>query len=729
MITRTTSAGLSCICALLLCAMGCANGRNPSDAGADAGSDGGTGDAGTDAGTDGGHSDAGIDAGIDAGVDAGTDAGIDAGVDAGVDAGPLDGGFTPDSPVTTSIPYWRLTFVDDFRGKTGASDDDWCFDQLPAQCTIWGADQHDCDLSNVADPTMIPPVAANLAAALALYEPGTDWNSASEADIRAAYVSLVRERTKDLNKCNWSVYQMINWMATDYSGHYSARFDPTRVTVNPAGKGYLELSATAAPVKYDCVYGGTLGGPNCAVHSFAAGVLSPSVSYWADPNPSWPGVYYAPTNGQCPNGGTYTGVNCLVISFAAHVLDEHGPSYWVDSDVRWPGVYYANQPYRCYDNIDYSPTFGFRNLTCPILDGAIMSNPATTPVADPAGIKHGNGFAQYEGRFEAKARIPKGVGAFPAAWLMPTSGGWPYNGGEIDVLEARDAADKVFQTYHNGKCYLASTGAEIAATDPGDCANKGGESVHLSLGHTQNQRSLDEFSTRDHVFSAEWTDGHIAYYVNNSLTGSVSIGDVAAIDPTSAPASLDQYESTNFPTQPFYWILNHSTYVAPANQSGWPTQTFLLDYVKNYAHCTRNLDFCPCGGAFSESNGCTMGHSEPLHCPAGISTPSISNGRYPAFCSAANEDCPNGGTKSGARCEVRAFAPNETRSGVTYQLDSSTATVYYAPITGQCTIGGTMANGNCVIETLPGDLLESGVTYSVDTSTLPGGIYYTPDFR
>ena len=60
----------------------------------------------------------------------------------------------------------------------------------------------------------------------------------AEDDVRAAYVALVAERTKDLNKCNWTVYQMINWMATDYQGNYSARFDPTRVTVDPTGKGY-----------------------------------------------------------------------------------------------------------------------------------------------------------------------------------------------------------------------------------------------------------------------------------------------------------------------------------------------------------------------------------------------------------------------------------------------------------------------------------------------------------
>lgn len=646
-----------------------------------------------------------------------------------MDAGPLDGGWTPDGPVNTSVPYWQLTFADDFRGKTGSPDDSWCFDQMPAMCTIWGGDQHRCDLADTPDPGMIPPIQQNLAAALALYMPGTDWNAASEADVRAAYAELIAARTQYLNKCSWTFYQMVNWMATDYQGNYSARMDPSRVTVDPTGKGYLELSATLAPVEYNCVYGGTLGGPNCQLYAFAAGVLSPTATlttYWADASPAWPGVYYAPINGQCPLGGTFTGVNCQVISFPANFLDTRA-TYWVDPDPSWPGVYYANQTYRCADNIDYSPSLGFRNLTCPILDGAIQSLAARTPVADPSGATHPNGFSQYQGRFEVKARIPKGLGAFPAAWLMPISGGWPYNGGEIDILEARDAANQAYQTYHDGKCYAPSTDAEVAATDPGNCAALGGDSVELSLGYTVNQRATDEFSTRDHVYSMEWTDAGVAYYVNDVLTGTVAVGDTASLDPSTAPAGLAQYEASNFPTEPFYWILNHSTYVATANQAGWPSQTFLIDYVKTYSRCTRNLEFCPCGGAFSEAAGCTMGHDEPLHCPAGIPNPTLTDGTYPASCALANEDCPNGGTAAGARCLVHTFPTNEIRSGTTYYLDVPSATVYYAPITGQCTIGGTLINGDCVVETLPDDLLESGVAYTVDISA--NGIYYTPDFR
>ena len=41
------------------------------------------------------------------------------------------------------------------------------------------------------------------------------------------------------------------------------------------------------------------------------------------------------------------------------------------------------------------------------------------------------------GRFEARAKVPKGRGTWPAIWMLPTNsiyGGWP-NSGEIDILE------------------------------------------------------------------------------------------------------------------------------------------------------------------------------------------------------------------------------------------------------------------------------------------------------
>ena len=715
---------------LAACAPGAAlvaSAEDGGEAGSDAGGSGGR-DAGFDAGQD-----AGLDAGQDAGVDAGQDAGVAAGQDGGPDAGLTDGGWTGDYPINTTVPHWRPTFADEFRGKPGRADDAWCYDQLPAQCTIWpGGDTNNCDLSDVNDPGMIAPIKANLAAALFLFHPERDWNAASEPEVRAAYATLLEGRLKHLDKCVWSAYQMLNWMATDYHGQWSSRFDASRVTVDPSGKGTLLLSAAAAPVQAHCIYGGTLGAPNCQLVPLAAGELSASVQYWADNDPRWPGIYTAPVNGQCPVGGTFTGVNCLVKSLPAHFLDEGVPMgfYWVDPDPRWPGVYYADQAYRCRDNIDYSPSLSFRNLTCPILDGALLSMPAQNRTFDAAGVRHPRGFAQHFGRFEVKARVPKGVGAFPAAWLLPLEGGWPYAGGEIDILEARDQADEAYQTYHHGKCYTPATGQELAAAlDPADCDRRGGQTVHLDLGYTARQRAVGELSKRDHVYAVEWTEGQLAYFVNDVRLGSIAVGTQAFLHPATAPAGLATYNASNFPSKPFYWILNHSTYVPPDQVAGFAEQTFAIDYVRVFDRCTRNFDFCPCGGAFTEGAGCRLGPGEPLHCPRGVVAQGFAAGVYAAACAPANQDCPNGGAKSGARCLVKEL-PGLSRA-VAYWADADPRWpgVYYAKSSGGCPAGGTFTGVNCQLAAFPGDLLEAGVDYLVDAAATPAGVYYTPDFR
>ena len=46
-------------------------------------------------------------------------------------------------------------------------------------------------------------------------------------------------------------------------------------------------------------------------------------------------------------------------------------------------------------------------------------------------------FAQKYGYFEIRAKIPVGIGVWPAFWMLADDGGWPP---EIDVLEGRGAA-------------------------------------------------------------------------------------------------------------------------------------------------------------------------------------------------------------------------------------------------------------------------------------------------
>lgn len=95
------------------------------------------------------------------------------------------------------------------------------------------------------------------------------------------------------------------------------------------------------------------------------------------------------------------------------------------------------------------------------------------------------------GWFEARLKLPKGKGTWPAFWMLPepfTS--WP-DGGEIDIMEEVGYdANKVLSTIHCG-AYNGSNGQQ-----------KGGSS-YISTAQT-------EF----HVYAAEWTEEYISFLID-----------------------------------------------------------------------------------------------------------------------------------------------------------------------------------------------------------------------
>eukprot|EP00957_Ditylum_brightwellii_P155194 11814335-Ditylum_brightwellii.AAC.1 len=58
------------------------------------------------------------------------------------------------------------------------------------------------------------------------------------------------------------------------------------------------------------------------------------------------------------------------------------------------------------------------------------------------------------GRFEARIKLPRGQGIWPAFWMLPADnlyGGWP-NSGEIDIMEniGKEGPNTVHGTIHYG---------------------------------------------------------------------------------------------------------------------------------------------------------------------------------------------------------------------------------------------------------------------------------------
>jgi len=101
------------------------------------------------------------------------------------------------------------------------------------------------------------------------------------------------------------------------------------------------------------------------------------------------------------------------------------------------------------------------------------------------------------GRFELRAKLPKGKGIWPAIWMMPTDdfyGTWAASG-EIDIMEyLGHETNKVYGTLHYG-----------------------GQWPNNKSSGTSYVRPSGNFSDDFHVFRLEWEPGMMRWYVDNVL--------------------------------------------------------------------------------------------------------------------------------------------------------------------------------------------------------------------
>ena len=169
-----------------------------------------------------------------------------------------------------------------------------------------------------------------------------------------------------------------------------------------------------------------------------------------------------------------------------------------------------------------------------------------------ARLKTGKLFTQKYGKFEARIRIPKGQGMWPAFWMLgddiPTAG-WPACG-EIDIMENVGFEPGTIHGTIHGPGYSGdkSLGAPYA----------------LPSGNV-----ADDF----HLFAVEWEPKEIRFYVDSHLYE------------TRTPADLPAGTRWVF-DHPFFLILN----VAVGGK--WPgnpdastkfPQEMLVDYVRVYS--------------------------------------------------------------------------------------------------------------------------------------------------
>jgi beta-glucanase (GH16 family) len=157
------------------------------------------------------------------------------------------------------------------------------------------------------------------------------------------------------------------------------------------------------------------------------------------------------------------------------------------------------------------------------------------------------------GRFDIRAKLPRGQGLWPAIWMLPTDwvyGGWAASG-EIDIMELLGQDIKtVYGTLHYGGQW------------PGNVHT--GTSFKLTQG---------DFSNDFHVFRLDWEANEFRWYVDDQLYQTQKQWHTKG---KPYPAPFDQR---------FHLLLNVAVGGNwPGNPDATTTfpQTMTVDYVRVY---------------------------------------------------------------------------------------------------------------------------------------------------
>ncbi|HVH88273.1 MAG TPA: glycoside hydrolase family 16 protein [Terriglobales bacterium] len=169
-----------------------------------------------------------------------------------------------------------------------------------------------------------------------------------------------------------------------------------------------------------------------------------------------------------------------------------------------------------------------------------------------ARLKTAGKFSQKYGRFEARIKMPRGKGIWPAFWMLGddiSSIGWP-KCGEIDIVENLGSEPSIAHGTIHGPGY------------------SGGHGIGSPFSLPNNKHFSDNF----HLFAVEWEPQEIRFYVDDHLYA------------TRRPADLPPGAKWVY-DHPFFIILNLAV---GGNWPGNPDETtqfpqkMLVDYVRVY---------------------------------------------------------------------------------------------------------------------------------------------------
>jgi beta-glucanase (GH16 family) len=221
-------------------------------------------------------------------------------------------------------------------------------------------------------------------------------------------------------------------------------------------------------------------------------------------------------------------------------VTETGGNGWGNNELE----YYTARPQNAYQQDG--------NLVIKVLAEKYTGSDGVARNYTSARLKTHGKFSQEYGRFEARIKIPRGQGIWPALWMMGDQidkAGWPTDG-EIDIMEniGKEPA-MVHGTIHG----------------PGYSGDKG---ITAPYRLPTGQSFADDF----HLFAVEWEPQVIRFYVDDHLYATRTPADLP-------PGTKWVYD------HPFFLLLN------VAVGGDWPgnpdasspfPQTMLVDYVRVY---------------------------------------------------------------------------------------------------------------------------------------------------
>jgi beta-glucanase (GH16 family) len=193
--------------------------------------------------------------------------------------------------------------------------------------------------------------------------------------------------------------------------------------------------------------------------------------------------------------------------------------------------------------------------------GALVIEAVREPYTGPDGVKRDytsarlstkGKFSQAYGRFEARIKMPRGQGIWPAFWMLGDNIDkvpWP-DCGEIDIVENLGREPSIAHGTIHGPGYSGVHGI--------------GSAFSLSEGK--------HFSDDFHVFAVEWEPQEIRFYVDENL--------YATRRPSDLPSDA-------------HWVYDHPFFILLnlAVGGGWPgnpdsttefPQRMYIDYVRVY---------------------------------------------------------------------------------------------------------------------------------------------------